>query len=290
MSKKTVVRMRRTSSGRLKKMSPMAIEKQDAARERQQQALELRKAGATYREIAAALGYYNEGGAKKAVDAVMKRTVYDLAEDIVTLDLQRLDEMQKLCVHRMRTKGDLSQIDRVMRIMERRYMLAGVAPSTVAKIQEAYGLDGAVINNAGVMVVQVGHNSEQDFVKKMMLASGVDVESPEAQSYLDKVRTVKELESGTSVEVLGPVDDTSLGTSKGKVVRSKGKGKKKKIVVRKKKAEEKDLSQKNDIEGGPIEGVYIGGSNKGGTHTHPVISSPYQELVEEEIVDAEIIG
>lgn len=260
-------RMVRRSNGRLRKLSVDAQRKKEAAAEKQMQALELRKAGATYAEIAQALGYANAGGAKKAVDAMMKRTVFDLAEDIVTLDLQRLDEFQKRCMHQLRTKNDLSQIDRLMRIMERRYTLAGVAPETVKKIQEAYGLDGAVINNAGVMVVQVGHNSEQDFVKKMMVAAGVDPQSEEAQYYLDRVgkgRTVEPLRELTTGE------DTSLGKSRRK---------KKKIVKKKTKAREEV----------PIEGVHIGGSNKGGHIPHPVVPPTHKELAEEEIIDAEIV-
>lgn len=275
---KAVRLVRSPRTGRLRKPSALAIQKMDAAKEKQEQAMELRKAGATYAEIASAVGYKDPSGAKRAVDAVMRRTVFDLAEDIVTLDLQRLDEFQKRCMAQLRTKNDLSQIDRLLRIMERRYMLAGVAPETVKKIQEAYGLDGAVINNAGVMVVQVGHNSEQEFVKKMMVASGVDLESPEAKHYLERVDLPKELEAAPQKESA----PTPRRTVKGKKVR----------IVKKKKPVEK-LPVEEDSAGpqnSSREGVHIGGSNKGGTYTHPLLPSTHTELIEEEIIDAEIVG
>lgn len=273
---KAVRLVRSPRTGRLRKLPAHVQEKKDVAEAKQLQAMELRKAGATYQEIADALGYKQPAGAKKAVDAVMKRTVFDLAEDIVTLDLQRLDEFQKRCMHQLRTKGDLSQIDRLMRIMERRYMLAGVAPETVKKIQEAYGLDGAVINNAGVMVVQVGHNSEQEFVKKMMLASGVDLESQEAKHYLERVDLPKELEAATQEEPA----PTPRRTVKGKKVR----------IVRKRKPPESSRGTgKEASEKAPIEGVHIGGSNKGVSIGHPLLPSTHTELIEEEIIDAEIV-
>lgn len=302
---KSVRLVRSPRTGRLRKPSALALQKMEAARERQEQALELRKAGATYREIAAALGYANESGAKKACDAVMKRTVFDLAEDIVTLDLQRLDEFQKRCMAQLRTKNDLSQIDRLLRIMERRYMLAGVAPETVKKIQEAYGLDGAVINNAGVMVVQVGHNSEQDFVKKMMQASGIDLDSAEAKHYLERIDPPKELTQGEQQLPPAPVggEEGNAHTHtrnkeqsrKVRVVRSKGG---KKIVVKKKKSAgpQDSLGTKEDptqaagsTEGVSIRGSHIGGTNKGVSIGHPLLEPTYKELEESEIIDAEIV-
>src|SRR6185503_12390372 len=82
----------RTVNGRKKLLTPQMQAKQEAARDRQNQALELRKAGATYAEIANALGYYNSGGAKKAVDKAMSRVVVESSTEIILLDLQRLDD------------------------------------------------------------------------------------------------------------------------------------------------------------------------------------------------------
>lgn len=189
---------RSVSTGRRKKVPPHIVAKQEAAREKQVKALELRKAGATYSEIASALLYTDPSAAHKAVKAAMNRVVLEASKDAVLMDLQRLDEFQMRCTQKMRA-GDLSQVDRLLRIMDARYRLAGISPQTAEELRENFGVT-TQIKNSGVMVVQVGHNQEQDFVKKLMAASGVDVTSSEAQEYLENLNTgpQKEIEGSTA--------------------------------------------------------------------------------------------
>jgi hypothetical protein len=63
------------------------------AHSRHLQALELRKAGATYQAIADQLGYANAQGAHKAVASALKATLREAAEDVRELELTRLDTM-----------------------------------------------------------------------------------------------------------------------------------------------------------------------------------------------------
>lgn len=163
------------------------LRRKEEARERATHGLELRKAGATWQEIANALGYSDQSSAKRAVDRLMNGIKLDAAKDVVALDLQRLDEYQMRCTQALRQTGDLNQIDRLLRIMEARYRLLGIGDDTVRELREMYGVSSAVpISNSttNVMVVQSSETTEVDFIKKMMQAVGQDPESPEAQAYI----------------------------------------------------------------------------------------------------------
>jgi DNA-binding CsgD family transcriptional regulator len=118
------------------------------ARDREAQALELRKAGATYAMIAERLEM-SESGARKAVTRVLQRligTATESAEEVRRLELERLDAMLLAIAPQVRG-GNLGAIDRALRIMERRAKMLGTdAPSKVAPTTpdgaEPWSLDG----------------------------------------------------------------------------------------------------------------------------------------------------
>lgn len=155
-------------------------------RERQNQAMELRMSGATYRSIASSLGYANPASAKKAVDTAISKIEIDAAKEVVAIDLARLDEYTMRCTHALRTNGDLQQIDRLMRIMEMRYKLLGVNDETVRELQNEHGITTHHHNKNIVMNVNAAPETEEEFIRKMMGAVGVNPESPEAQQFVDK--------------------------------------------------------------------------------------------------------
>jgi hypothetical protein len=100
-----------------------------ASHDRKLQALELRKAGATYQAIADQLGYRSVSGAHKAVTAALKATLREPADQLRELELTRLDAML-LPLWRRVQSGDEKAVDRALRIMERRARLLGLdAPS-----------------------------------------------------------------------------------------------------------------------------------------------------------------
>lgn len=104
--------------------------------EKQKQALELRKAGATYEAIAKKLEYANASGAEHAIKAALKATVQDSADSVRHLEVERLDAML-LGLWKMVNSGNLGAVDRVLRIMERRAKLLGLdAPAkTYSKVE-----------------------------------------------------------------------------------------------------------------------------------------------------------
>lgn len=161
-----------------KKLSQAQIEAKAQAKVRAEQALELRKAGVTYAKIAEMIGFSSAGAAKNSIDKYLRDAQFEAAKDVVLIDLQRLDEYQMRCTERLRNTGDLGQIDRLMRIMQMRYNILGVNEETTAELQQHFGLN---VVNKGVMVVQ---GSEQDFVRTMMQAVGVDPDSPEGRAYV----------------------------------------------------------------------------------------------------------
>ena len=114
------------------------------ALDRERQAIELRKAGASYDQIARQIGYANKGAAYKAVSRALKATMATMSLDADAyrqLAADRLDAML-LGVWQAATRGDPQAISAVLRIEERRASMLGLdAP----KRTEVTGQDGGPI-------------------------------------------------------------------------------------------------------------------------------------------------
>lgn len=95
------------------------------ANERQVRALELRKAGVSYQTIADTLGYGGPSGAFKAVQTALKTTLREPAEELRSLEMERLDQAAFAIAAQVRA-GNLGAIDRLLRIMERRAKMLGL--------------------------------------------------------------------------------------------------------------------------------------------------------------------
>lgn len=103
------------------KTSPARIE----VNEKQARAMELRKAGCSFQEIADELGYASPSGAYEAVKAALDRTLREPAEALRTIELERLDTMWT-AVWENALAGDLDSIATALRIAERRARLLGL--------------------------------------------------------------------------------------------------------------------------------------------------------------------
>ena len=121
-------------------------EQQVKAYERQKEALSLRLVGLSYDAIAERLEFANRSGAFRAVQAALKKTLQDPADELRTLELERLDSML-LPMMAQAKKGNQGAVDRVLRIMERRAKLLGLDAPTK---QEITGSDG------GPVVIAIG--------------------------------------------------------------------------------------------------------------------------------------
>ncbi len=103
------------------KTSPRKIK----AVERQAQALELRKAGVTYAQIAKTLGYKSPSGAQQAIETAMQNTVQEPADTLRRLECERLDAMWR-GLWALAVRGDAVAIARCLDIMARRAKLLGL--------------------------------------------------------------------------------------------------------------------------------------------------------------------
>ena len=117
-------------------------QRQVDALQRQKQALELRCAGRSYRDIAEALGYRGPSGAHSAVMSALKRTLQEPADELRKLEVARLDRML-WALWKQVIKGDGGAIDRVLRIMERRAKLLGIDAPTRTQVT---GEDGGAVH------------------------------------------------------------------------------------------------------------------------------------------------
>lgn len=189
----------------------------EEAREKQARAVDLRRAGASFSEIAQALGYHDQSGAKKAVEAAIRRFEFEATKEMLHMDLARLDEYAKLATHRLRTAGDLNQIERLLRIMEKRHWLLGVTPATLAEAND----QGDMKTPGGMNVVIA--STERTFVRGMMQAVGMNPDSEEGRAYLRK----------QGLEEEPPTSPTPSGEGKSKGKKRLKKNLKKKLATKK---------------------------------------------------------
>lgn len=123
--------------------TPQAIANKDKAA----QALALRKTGATYDQIAGALGYASRGAAHRAVQRLLKAHEVEGVEELRKLEDSRLDEML-FAIYKAARGGDLGAIDRILRIMERRAKLLGLDMPALSEVKND-GTTRIVIEYAG---------------------------------------------------------------------------------------------------------------------------------------------
>jgi len=111
--------------------------------ERKKNALELRLAGASYRDIAQALNC-SVGTATNDCKEAMAEIPMQQADEMRTVELSRLDRLQR-AVWPKAVKGDLQAVDRAIKIIDRRAKLFGLdAPQQVQITASDIDLDAAV--------------------------------------------------------------------------------------------------------------------------------------------------
>lgn len=106
-----------------------------AAKVKAAKALELRKEGQTFQAIAETAGYNSPQAAHEAVKRAIKEIIREPAEDVIRLELERIDALWGIQYLNAQT-GDVQAMAACMRLMERRAKLLGLdAPEKVdAKI------------------------------------------------------------------------------------------------------------------------------------------------------------
>lgn len=105
--------------------------------ERAKQALGLRRAGASYEQIGAQLGI-TRSAARKVVTKAIARIPRDDAEQVLQLELDRLDALLR-GLWPQAVKGHGGAVDRVLRVMERRARLLGLDAPTKRELSGPAG-------------------------------------------------------------------------------------------------------------------------------------------------------
>lgn len=97
------------------------------------QALELRLAGYPWEVVQGRLGYESEEDARKAVNKGLKAIMAAPAEEVLALDLARLDSiLPNLWLEAKR--GSLPAIDRLLKVLERRARYLGLDKPVVLQV------------------------------------------------------------------------------------------------------------------------------------------------------------
>lgn len=147
--------------------------------ERRQVALSLRMAGASYQDIVNAnIGYKSTGHVAQEIRKVLAGFTYETPEDVLVLDLARIDEMQKIATSHMRSTDWSTAMSMILRLMQFRRETLGITPDVIANRRN----DSQALVNNGIMVVQ---GTASDFLDGMMQAAGAS--EKERQRELEKV-------------------------------------------------------------------------------------------------------
>lgn len=126
------------------KTKPETIE----AKQRAVLALEARKEGKTFAQIAEEVGYNSPQAAHDAVKRALDAMIREPAESVRRLELERLDTLWQIQYLNAQA-GDVQAMAACMRIMERRAKLLGLdAPTKVESKTEVTNTDGVLVVGA----------------------------------------------------------------------------------------------------------------------------------------------
>ena len=107
------------------------------ALEKQAQVLSLRRLGATFDQIAKQLGYASASGAYNAYRKACMNIIYEEVEETRKMECDRLDNAQTRIMPAV-NNGDVSAINALLRIMERRARLLGLDMPIKTQIEVGY--------------------------------------------------------------------------------------------------------------------------------------------------------
>jgi hypothetical protein len=100
-------------------------ERRLSAAQKRVRALELRRAGKTFEQIASEVGYRSKSSAHDAVMKGLHETLAEPADELRSLEAERLNELLAGLWEKAKS-GDLWAVDRALSIMERRAKLFGL--------------------------------------------------------------------------------------------------------------------------------------------------------------------
>lgn len=112
------------------------IKKQAESREKERKALELRKAGMTYQQIADTIGYSSPSSAHSVVKRALERISDEPADDLRKIMDERLNTLLMVTWPHAQG-GDPTAVNQALRIMDRQAQLRGLdAPQRIEHLGE----------------------------------------------------------------------------------------------------------------------------------------------------------
>jgi len=166
--------------GSISKTSPHNIE----VLERRYRALELRKAGLSYRDISRVIQVeYNVGDKydeRKAWNDVDDRLrdfesqVRESAGQILQIELERLDQMLSVCMNKA-LGGDMKAVDRVLSIMSRRSRYLGLDKPSEYKIHDWRVEIIDLIKSGKLTIEQVRQELPDELYKQIVESGGISL-------------------------------------------------------------------------------------------------------------------
>lgn len=166
-----------------------------AALEKERRALEFRKAGMTYAEIANQVGYADASGARKAVIRGMQSIIQEPAVELRTWQYERLNHMLLVLWPKVQ-QGKERAIETSLRIMDKMDRLFGT--------EAAKEVDVNVHHQGAVLVIDGDKDSYIAAVKRM--AGYIDVESEVSPAAVGEIGAGTVDLSGTTLGSSGQAD------------------------------------------------------------------------------------
>ena len=131
------------------------------AQQKRRQAVELRKAGATYQIIAEQVGYNDASAARKAVMKAYGEIIQEPVQELKTLQIERLNHMLLVLWPQVQ-QGDLGAMNTSLSIMNKIDHLMGTEAAREIKVQ----------NDSAILVVD---GNKDDYIKALQKMSGAGV-------------------------------------------------------------------------------------------------------------------
>lgn len=129
--------------------------------QKRRQALELRKAGASYQAIAEAMGYHDASGARKAVIKAFGEVIQEPVTELRTLQVERLNQMLMTLWPRVQ-QGEDGAIRTALSVMDKMDRLQGTETAPSMDIN---------VNQTGILVID---GNKDDYISQMKKMAGID--------------------------------------------------------------------------------------------------------------------
>jgi hypothetical protein len=172
-------------------------QKQVDSHEKTLQALELRKTGMTYSDIARVLGYADGTGAFQAVRRALQATMKEPAEELRTMEEARIDAALAAIWNAV-LNGSYGAIDRFIRLSERRSRLRGLdAPVQV-------GLQGGLENSSTEYIDIFVHDPQADAKAKREAKAKAAKAKAKAATKVEAAGTKKKRGQAAKSQAEGP--------------------------------------------------------------------------------------